>query len=184
MRPTPLLPHEFAAEDRAFSSFRAPPCGAERVQDVPGVWQTTNGGPELVEVLGELGMRDVLVLPERDRYTGSMADGIDSIKCADKGGALVEVQNRDFLDLAKPSNRRVLAFLPPLAEHERHRIVRRGNKGRAAVRCNDVLLQHSSWALSGWDLSPTARPLTRPTCSQKRQGWPPVVGRSFGFPRD
>ena len=119
-------------------------------------------------------MRDVLVLPEWDRYTGSMSD---------KGGALVEVLNRDYLDLAKPINRRVPAFLPPAAEHERHRNVRRGNKGSAAARWDDIFLQQSSWALSGWEPCPTAHPLTPPTCSHKRQGWPPVVARSFGFPR-
>src|SRR5262249_51280912 len=106
---------------------------------------STNGGPELVQALDEPGMRDMLVLPKWDGYARSMSDGIGSVNRGHKGGALVKVLDCDDLDLTQPMDRRVLAFSSPLAEHERHRVVRRWNKGRAAARWNAVALQHSSW---------------------------------------
>jgi DNA invertase Pin-like site-specific DNA recombinase len=45
---------------------------------------------------------------------------------------LVKVLDRDYLNLTKPINRGILAFLSALAEDERHHIVKRANDGSAA----------------------------------------------------
>src|SRR5215470_19960674 len=81
---------------------------------------------------------DVLVLSEWDRCTRSMIDGIAIIERVHKRGASVKAVDRDCLDLTKPINRVILAFLSALAEDERHRIVKRANQGRAAARKRGV----------------------------------------------
>jgi DNA invertase Pin-like site-specific DNA recombinase len=78
------------------------------------------------------------VLAEWDRCTRSMTDGIAIIDRVHKRGAFVKVLARDYLDLTKPINRGILAFLSALAEDERHRIVKRANDGRAAARKRGV----------------------------------------------
>jgi DNA invertase Pin-like site-specific DNA recombinase len=55
-----------------------------------------------------------------------------------KRGALVKVLDRDYLDLTRPINRGILAFLSALAEDERHRILRRANEGRVEARKRGV----------------------------------------------
>ncbi len=49
-------------------------------------------------------------------------------------GALVKVLDRDYLDLTKPINRGILAFLSALAQDERERIHRRAAEGRRAAK--------------------------------------------------
>src|SRR5215813_10410303 len=96
--------------------------------------KTVKGRPELEKAIDELGTGDVLVLAEWDRCTRSMTDGIGIVERVHKRGAFVKVLDRDYLDLTKPINRGILAFLSALAEDERHRIVKRANEGRAAAK--------------------------------------------------
>jgi DNA invertase Pin-like site-specific DNA recombinase len=63
-----------------------------------------------------------------------MTDGIAIIERVHKRGAFVKVLDRDYLDLSKPINRGILAFLSALAEDERLRILRRANEGRVEAR--------------------------------------------------
>ena len=100
--------------------------------------KTVKGGPELERAIDELGTGDILVLAEWDRCTRSMIDGVDIIDRVHKRGALVKVLDRDYLDLTKPINRGILAFLSALAEDERHRIVKRADDGRASARKRGV----------------------------------------------
>jgi len=46
----------------------------------------------------------------------------------------VKALDRDDLDLTKPINRGILAFLSALAEDERHRILKRANDGRTTAK--------------------------------------------------
>jgi DNA invertase Pin-like site-specific DNA recombinase len=94
--------------------------------------------PELEKAIDELGTGDTLVLAEWDRCTRSMTDGIAIIERVHKRGAFVKVLDRDYLDLSKPINRGLLAFLSALAEDERHRILRRANEGRVEARKRGV----------------------------------------------
>jgi hypothetical protein len=80
----------------------------------------------------------MLVLAEWDRCTRSMTDGIAIIERVHRRGAFVKVLDRDYLDLSKPINRGILAFLSALAEDERHRILRRANEGRVEARKRGV----------------------------------------------
>jgi len=100
--------------------------------------KTVKGGAELERAIDELGTGDILVLAEWDRCTRSMIDGVDIIDRVHKRGALVKVLDRDYLDLTKPINRGILAFLSALAEDERHRIVKRADDGRASGRKRGV----------------------------------------------
>ena len=63
-----------------------------------------------------------------------MSDGVGIVERVHKRGAFVKVLDRDYLDLTKPINRGILAFLSALAEDERHRIVKRANDGRVVAR--------------------------------------------------
>jgi DNA invertase Pin-like site-specific DNA recombinase len=63
---------------------------------------------------------------------------VDIIDRVHKRGALVKVLDRDYLNLTKPINRGILAFLSALAEDERHHIVKRANDGSAAARKRGV----------------------------------------------
>jgi DNA invertase Pin-like site-specific DNA recombinase len=94
--------------------------------------------PELEKAIDELGTGDMLVLAEWDRCTRSMTDGIVIIERVHKRGAFVKVLDRDHLDLGKPINRGILAFLSALAEDERHRILRRAKDGRVEARKRGV----------------------------------------------
>ena len=123
--------------DRQLGALRA-----ERVDVVfreKASGKSTKGRPELEKAIDELGTGDVLVLAEWDRCTRSMTDGIAIIDRVHKRGAFVKVlDRRDYLDLTKPINRGILAFLSALAEDERHRILKRANDGRAAARKRGV----------------------------------------------
>jgi DNA invertase Pin-like site-specific DNA recombinase len=96
--------------------------------------KSVKGRPELEKAIDELGTGDILVLAEWDRCTRSMTDGISIIEQVHKRCALVKVLDRDYLDLTKPINRGILAFLSALAEDERHRILTRANEGRTVAR--------------------------------------------------
>src|SRR5262245_31999914 len=63
-----------------------------------------------------------------------MTDGIAIIERVHKRGASVKALDRDYLDLTKPINRGILAFLSALAEDERHRILKRANDDRTAAK--------------------------------------------------
>ena len=87
-----------------------------------------------------LGTGDVLVLAEWDRATRSMIDGIHIVQRVAARGAFVKVLDRDYLDLTKPINRGILAFLSALAEDERERIHKRASEGRKAAIARGVKL--------------------------------------------
>src|SRR4029450_7153728 len=76
------------------------------------------------------------VLPEWDRATRSMLDGIQIIVAAP--GALVKVLDRPYLDLTSTMRQGILAFLSALAQDERERIVKRAQDGRMAARARGV----------------------------------------------
>jgi DNA invertase Pin-like site-specific DNA recombinase len=63
-----------------------------------------------------------------------MTDGIAIIEHVQSRGAFIKVLDRDYLDLTKPINRGILAFLSALAEDERHRILRRASDGGTEAR--------------------------------------------------
>src|SRR5262245_14274978 len=67
-----------------------------------------------------------------------MTDGIGIVERVHKRGPFVKVLDRDYLDLTKPINRGILAFLSALAEDERHRILKRANDGRKAAKAKGV----------------------------------------------
>jgi len=68
------------------------------------------------KALDALGTNDILILPEWDRCTRSMTEGIAIIERVHKRGTSVKVLHRDYLDLTKPINCGILAFLSALAE--------------------------------------------------------------------
>jgi len=114
--------------------------GALRAEGVDAIYREKASGksvknrPELEKAIDQLGTGDVLVLSEWDRCTRSMTDGIAIIERVHKRGASVKALDRDYLDLTKPINRGILAFLSALAEDERHRILKRANDGRTAAK--------------------------------------------------
>ena len=114
--------------------------GALRAEGVDVLYREKASGksmknrPELERAIDQLGTGDILVLSEWDRCTRSMTDGIAIIERVHKRGASVKVLDRDYLDLTKPINRGILAFLSALAEDERHRILKRANDGRIAAK--------------------------------------------------
>jgi DNA invertase Pin-like site-specific DNA recombinase len=118
--------------DRQIAALRTERCQSIFREKASG--KSTKGRPELEKAIDELGTGDVLVLAEWDRCTRSMSDGIGIVERVHKRGAFVKVLDRDYLDLTKPINRGILAFLSALAEDERYRIVKRANDGRAAAR--------------------------------------------------
>lgn len=117
--------------DRQIAALRSEHCHEIFREKASG--KAIKGRPELEKAIDEVGTGDVLVLAEWDRCTRSMTDGIAIIERVHKRGALVKVLDRDYLDLTKPINRGILAFLSALAEDERHRIVKRANEGRTAA---------------------------------------------------
>jgi DNA invertase Pin-like site-specific DNA recombinase len=64
--------------------------GCERVFKEKASGRSTTGRPELEKAIGALGTGDVLVLPEWDRATRSMLDGIQIIQRVAPRGALGE----------------------------------------------------------------------------------------------
>jgi DNA invertase Pin-like site-specific DNA recombinase len=118
--------------DRQIAALRAERCHAIYREKASG--KSTKGRPELEKAIDQLGAGDVLVLAEWDRCTRSMSDGVGIVERVHKRDAFVKVLDRDYLDLTKPINRGILAFLSALAEDERHRIVKRANDGRVAAR--------------------------------------------------
>jgi DNA invertase Pin-like site-specific DNA recombinase len=80
----------------------------------------------------------VLVLPEWDRATRSMLDGIQIIQRVAARGALVKVLDKPYLDLTSTMGQGILAFLSALAQDERERIVKRAQDGRKAARARGV----------------------------------------------
>jgi DNA invertase Pin-like site-specific DNA recombinase len=118
--------------DRQIAALRSEHCHEIFREKASG--KAIKNRPQLERAIDELGKGDTLVLAEWDRCTRSMTDGIAIIERVHKRGAFVKVLDRDYLDLSKPINRGMLAFLSALAEDERHRILRRANEGRAEAR--------------------------------------------------
>lgn len=83
--------------------------------------------PELEKAIDNLPTKGVLVLAEWDRATRSLMDGIHIMERVHKRGAFIKVLDRPGLDLTTPSGRGILA------EEERHRVLKRANKGRIAA---------------------------------------------------
>jgi DNA invertase Pin-like site-specific DNA recombinase len=86
------------------------------------------GRPELERAIGSLGTDDVLVLAEWDRATRSMMDGSRSCNGFMLGGAAIKVLDKAHLDLTTKIGQGFLAFLSALAEDERERIVKAGQR--------------------------------------------------------
>ena len=124
--------------DRQIAELRAERCDEIFREKASG--KAIKNRPQLERAIDELGTGDTLVLAEWDRCTRSMTDGIAIIERVHKRGAFVKVLDRDYLDLTKPINRGILAFLSALAEDERHRILRRANEGRVEARKRGVHL--------------------------------------------
>jgi Resolvase, N terminal domain len=70
-------------------------CSSRRSTKEKASGRSTNGQPELEKAIAALGTGDVLVLPEWDRATRSMLDGIQIIQRAAARGALVKVLDTD-----------------------------------------------------------------------------------------
>jgi DNA invertase Pin-like site-specific DNA recombinase len=118
--------------DRQIGALRA-----ERVDEIfreKASGKSVKNRPELEKAIDELGTGDVLIVPEWDRATRSMFDGIDIIKRIHDRGALIKVLDKPHLDLTTPLGRGFIAFLSAMAEDERHRILKRANDGRVAAK--------------------------------------------------
>ena len=118
--------------DRQIAALRA--AGCETIFREKASGRATHNRPQLERAIDALGRGDVLVIAEWDRATRSLQDGVVLIGRIHERGALVNVLDREYLDLTKPMNRGILAFLSAVAEDERARIVKRANEGRAAAR--------------------------------------------------
>ena len=118
--------------DRQIAALRAERC--DRIFREKASGKTIKGRPELEKAIDALGTGDVLIIAEWDRATRSLQDGVALIARIHERGALVKVLDRDYLDLTKPMNRGILAFLSAVAEDERARIVKRANDGRRAAK--------------------------------------------------
>src|SRR5215468_12452051 len=122
--------------DRQLAILKAEGCGRifkEKLSGRKGLRR-----PQLDKAIEALGTGDVLVLAEWDRVTRSMLDGIKIIERVAARGATFKALDRKWLDLTTPIGRGILAFLSPLAEDERARILARANGGRAAARKRGV----------------------------------------------
>jgi DNA invertase Pin-like site-specific DNA recombinase len=108
--------------------------GCERVFKEKASGRSTMGRPELEKAIAALGTGDVLVLPEWDRATRSMLDGIQIIQHVATCGALVKVLDKPYLDLTSTMGQGILAFLSALAQDERERIVKRAQDERPPGR--------------------------------------------------
>lgn len=118
--------------DRQISALRAERCDAIYREKASG--KALHNRPELEKAIDQLGTGDVLVIAEWDRATRSLQDGVALIARIAGRGAFVKVLDRDYLDLTKPMNRGILAFLSAVAEDERARITRRAHDGRKAAK--------------------------------------------------
>jgi DNA invertase Pin-like site-specific DNA recombinase len=118
--------------DRQIAALRAERCDAIYREKASG--KTVKGRPELEKAIDQLAAGDIFILAEWDRCTRSMQDGVAIIERIHTRGALVRVLDRDYLDLTKPINRGILAFLSALAQDERERIHRRSSDGRKAAK--------------------------------------------------
>jgi DNA invertase Pin-like site-specific DNA recombinase len=112
--------------------------GCERVFKEKASGRSTTGRPELEKAIAAVGTGDVLVLPEWDRATRSMLDGIQIIERVAARGALVKVLDKPYLDLTSTMGQGILAFLSALAQDERGRIVKRAQDGRKAAKARGV----------------------------------------------
>src|SRR5262245_47000079 len=122
--------------DRQIAALRTERCEAVFREKASG--KSIKNRPELEKAIDQLGHGDVLVIAEWDRATRSLQDGIAIIDRIHARGALVKVLDRDYLDLTKPINRGILAFLSALAQDERERIHRRASDGRKAAKAKGV----------------------------------------------
>jgi DNA invertase Pin-like site-specific DNA recombinase len=112
--------------------------GCERVFQEKASGKSTMGRPQLEKAIAALETGDVLVLPEWDRATRSMLDGIHIIQRVAARGALVKVLDKPYLDLTSTMGQGILAFLSALAQDERERIVKRAQDGRTAAKARGV----------------------------------------------
>ena len=110
--------------------------GCERVFQEKASGRSTTGRPQLERAIAGTG--DVLVLPEWDRATRSMLDGIQIIQRVAAREALVKVLDKPYLDLTSTMGQGILAFLSALAQDERERIVKRAHDGRKAAKARGV----------------------------------------------
>lgn len=122
--------------DRQIAALRAEGCDEIFREKVSG--KDLRRRPQVERAIDALGTADVLVIAEWDRATRSMQDGITIIDRIHARGAMVKVLDRDYLDLTKPINRGILAFLSALAQDDRERILRRANEGRRAAKAKGV----------------------------------------------
>jgi hypothetical protein len=108
--------------------------GALRAERVDVIFREKASGksvknrPELEKAIDELGTGDVLIVPEWDRATRLMFDGIEIIKRIHDRGALIKVLDKPHHDLTKALGRGFIAFLGAIAEDERHRMLKRANE--------------------------------------------------------
>jgi len=96
--------------------------------------RSKNFGPELGRALDDLDKGDELVMPEWDRATRSMWDGLQIIKAVIDAGATIKVLDRSYIDLATPMGRGFMAMMSAMAEDERLRIIKRTHEGRQIAR--------------------------------------------------
>jgi DNA invertase Pin-like site-specific DNA recombinase len=118
--------------DRQIAALRSEGCDAIFREKASG--KDIKNRPELEKAIDALGTGDLMVLPEWDRATRSMLDGVHIIERIHSRGALLKVLDKPHLDLTTPIGRGFIAFLSALAEDERQRIVKRANDGRSAAR--------------------------------------------------
>ena len=144
--------------DRQLGALRAQRC--EKIFSEKMSGKTLKGRPQLEKAIDMLGTGDVLVLAEWDRATRSMIDGIHIVQRVAARGAFVKVLDRDYLDLTKPINRGILAFLSALAEDERERIHKRASEGRKAAVARGVRIGRKS------KLTPHQRQIARQRMSK------------------
>ena len=77
-------------------------------------------------------------MPEWDRATRSMWDGLQIIKAVIDAGAAIKVLDRSYIDLATPMGRGFMAMMSAMAEDERLRIIKRTHEGRQIARAKGV----------------------------------------------
>jgi DNA invertase Pin-like site-specific DNA recombinase len=122
--------------DRQIAALRTERCDEIFREKASG--KAIKGRPQLERAIDELGRGDIFVIAEWDRATRSMQDGVAIIERIHAREASVKVLDRDYLDLTKPINRGILAFLSALAQDERERIHRRASEGRKAAKTRGV----------------------------------------------
>jgi DNA invertase Pin-like site-specific DNA recombinase len=118
--------------DRQIAALRSEQCDEIFREKISG--KDIRNRPQLENAIDALGIGDVLVVPEWDRATRSMIDGVAIIDRLHKRGALIKVLDKPHLDLTSAIGRGFIAFLSALAEDERTRILARCTAGRKAAR--------------------------------------------------